>query len=349
MTTAPAARADFTADHEAFRDSARRFVNAEIAPHLDDWRRTGSISRAVFGTAGANGFLGTAVPEVFGGGDAEDFGFLAILIEETVDAGSIGLALLWALHAGVTIPVVLDHGTPQDHERWLPGLISGDQIGIPAPGTHAPGLVGGRLADLLLVRHGDVAALLPAPTTGLRVVPVANGLAAPEAGCADIIVDPTVLDTCASVTATGTAVNRDLDLWFAVVALAAARKTLGLALEYVVSRRVFGTLLADFENTQMRLGQLTAELISATTHVDRCVAARGHGRLTALDAAAARQVAVALSERTADQSLQLHGGYGYMREYPIAQAFADARFVSTVGRQYSDPRHTVAAGLFNAR
>jgi alkylation response protein AidB-like acyl-CoA dehydrogenase len=348
VTTLLAVRPGFTADHEVFRDSARRFVATEVVPHLDDWRTEGSVPRTVFAAAGGNGFLGTAVPDQFGGGDAEDYGFLAVLIEETVAAGATGLAVLWALHAGVTIPAVLDHGTPADRLRWLPPLVAGDQIGLPAPGPTVAGLVGAHLADLLVVQHHDGVVLLPVATSGVRVAPVPGGLAAPEAGGADIAVESPGMNT-SPIPGAAASVGRDIDLWFAVVALAGARRAIALALDYVGSRRVFGKMLADFENTRMRLAEIAAELTSTTTYVDRCLTARAAATLTVGDAAAARHVAVSLSDRAADQSLQLHGGYGYMREYPIAQAFADARFLRTAGQLYSDPRHAVAAELFNDR
>jgi len=101
----------------------------------------------------------------------------------------------------------------------------------------------------------------------------------------------------------------------------------------------------EFENTRFRLAELSAEITSATTYVDDCLTTRVHGGLAAADAAAARLITTALNDRAVDQSMQLHGGYGYMREYPIAQAFADARFLRLVGQAHSDPRHALAEDL----
>lgn len=347
--TALARRPDPTSDHAAFRESARRFVASDVTPHLNAWRRGGAVSREVFSTAGAHGFLGTCAPEQYGGGEAGDYAFLAALIEETVDAGSIGLALLWALHAGVVIPALLDHGTPEIQQRLLPGLVSGESIAVAAGRIDEHAVIGARLADLVLMTGGDEATLVFATAAGVTTIPSPASLAAPETGCAEIVIASAGPDTLAPLRSAADTAGRDVDLWIAVVALAAARRSTELAIEYAQSRRVFGKPLAEFENTQMRLAEIAAELRSATTYIDHCLSARSGGALGVTDAAAVREVAVRLAGRAADQSLQLHGGYGYMREYPIAQAFADTRFLSTAAQGFSDSRRVVAAGLFSDR
>lgn len=358
MLTLSSRRAIFADDHEAFRDSVRRFVITEIVPHLDDWRRADGMPRTLVATAGEAGFLGTAVPEEFGGGGTDDLGFLAVLIEETVAAGATGIALVWALHAGVTIPCLLHAGSDADKQRWLPGLASGELIAVPAPrgsltmrdgrltGTLS-GVPCGHLADVLLVDlgadpnvHGVV--LVETGQPGIRITPVTGNLGAPDAGIADIELEAVPL---ASTTVLPATLSRDLDLWFAVLALAGARTTIALALDYVRSRKVFGRPLAKFENTRFRLAELAAELGSATTYVDQCLSRRAEGGLEVGDAAAARLVTAGLHDRAVDQGLQLHGGYGYMREYPIAQAFADARFLRLVAQCHSDPRTGLADDL----
>ncbi|TDO10194.1 long-chain-acyl-CoA dehydrogenase [Mycobacterium sp. BK086] len=347
--TALARRPDPTSDHAAFRESARRFVASNVTPNLADWRRDGAVSRDVFSAAGAHGFLGTCAPEEFGGGEAGDYAFLAALIEETVDAGSIGLALLWALHAGVVIPTLLGHGGLELRQRLLPGLVSGDTVAVAAGSVDGHAVIGARLADIVLVTGDGEAALLSATGPSASTIPSPASLAAPEIGCAEIVIGSTDPDNLTPLPGSGDGPRRDIDLWIAVVALAAARRSMELAVEYAESRRVFGKPLAQFENTQMRLAEIAAELRSATTYVDQCVSARSASDLSVTDAAAVREVAVRLAGRAADQSLQLHGGYGYMREYPIAQAFADTRFLSTAAQGFSDSRRVVATGLFSDR
>jgi acyl-CoA dehydrogenase len=330
----------FDDDHAAFRDSVKRFIATEVAPNLDAWRGADETPRGVVAAAGKAGFLGTAVPEEFGGGGADDFGFLTVLIEETVAAGATGLALLWALQAGVTIPFLLEHASAAQKQQWLPGLSTGQLIAVPAPATLS-GVAAARIADALLLRNdGDGIALVPLDQAGVTITAVEENLAGRDAGLADVTV--TGVDTNAEF-ASPTALHRDLDLWFAVLALASARSALGLAVDYVHDRRVFGRPLAEFENSRFRLAELWAELASLTIFVDSCVHERSIGALDVADAAAARLTATRVCSQTVDQSLQLHGGYGYMREYPISHAFADARFLQVMASAYSNPRETLAS------
>jgi acyl-CoA dehydrogenase len=349
-------RSIFTDDHEAFRDSVRRFATTEIVPHLDDWRRGAGMPRTLVAAAGEAGFLGTAVPEEFGGGGTDDMGFLAVLIEEMVAAGATCSALLWALHAGVAIPCLLHDGSDADKDWWLPGLASGELIGIPAARGSVTlqdgcltgvlsGVPWGCLADLLFVDLGEELpgiAVIAVEQPGVTVTPVAANLAGDDAALADVSLNGVGVN---AVVPASEGFRRDLDLWFAVIALAGARAAVALALEYVHARKVFGRPLAEFENTRFRLAELSAELAAATTYIDECLATRSRGVLEATGAAAARLITAALHDRAVDQGLQLHGGYGYMREYPIAQAFANARFLRLASQLHSDPRHALAEGL----
>jgi len=330
----------FNDDHAAFRDSVKRFIATEVAPNLDAWRGADETPRSVVAAGGDAGFLGTVVPEEFGGGGADDFAFLAVLIEETVAAGATGLALLWALQGGVTIPFLLEHAAAADQRQWLPGLSTGQLIAVPAPATLS-GVAAARIADALLVQsdRGDVA-LVPLDQPGVTITPIDESLAGRDAGLADVTLGGVHTHTDVGPPM---ALHRDLDLWFAVLALASARAAMTLAVDYVHARKVFGQPLAGFENTRFRLAELWAELASLTVFVDSCVEARGAGELDATHAAAARLTATLVCGSAVDQSLQLHGGYGYMREYPISHAFADARFLQVQASAYSNPRETLTS------
>ena len=330
----------FDDDHAAFRDSVKRFIATEVAPNLNAWRGADETPRSVIAAAGEAGFLGTTVPEELGGGGADDFGFLVVLIEEAVSAGATGLALLWALQAGVTIPFLLEHATATHQQQWLPGLSTGQLIAVPAPSTLS-GVAGARIADALLVQNDDDGvALVPLNQPGVTITPIDQSLAGRDAGLADV----TLGDVEANADfASQTALQRDLDLWFAVLALASARTAMALAVDYAHARKIFGQPLAEFENTRFRLAELWAELAGLTVFVDSCVRERSSGALEVADAAAARLTASRVCGQAVDQSLQLHGGYGYMREYPISHAFADARFLQVMASAYSNPRETLAS------
>ncbi|MCV7412414.1 hypothetical protein AWC05_17515 [Mycobacterium florentinum] len=327
-------------DHEVFRDSVKRFIASEVVPQLDEWRHADGVPRSVVAAAGEAGFLGTAVPEEFGGGGADDFGFLVVLIEEAVAAGATGLALLFALQAGVAIPFLLEHGSSAHKQQWLPGLATGELIAVPAPATLS-GVAAARIADALLVHNdGDGVVLTTLDRPGVVVTPISENLAGRDAGLADVTLGDVGANTDLIYPTT---FSRDLDLWFAVLALASARTAMALAVDYVNARKVFGQPLAEFENTRFRLAELWAELASLTAFVDSCVQQRAAGALDAADAAAARLTASRVCAQAVDQSLQLHGGYGYMREYPISHAFADARFLQVIAAAYSNPRETLAS------
>jgi len=326
-------------DHKVFRDSVKRFIATEVAPYLDAWRGANETPRSVVAAAGEAGFLGTAVPEEFGGGGADDLGFLTILIEETIAAGATGLALLWALQAGVAIPFLLDHASAADKQRWLPGLTAGQLVAVPAPATLSS-VAAGRIADALLVTVDDAVALVALDQPGTTVTPIEDNLAGRDAGLADVMLGD--IDA-GSATASPSTLLRDIDLWFAVLALASARAATTLAVDYVHARKVFGRPLAEFDNTRFRLAELWAEVAGQTAFVDSCVHARSAGTLDPSDAAAARLTAARVCVQAVDQSLQLHGGYGYMREYPISHAFADARLLQAMASSYSDPRETLAS------
>jgi acyl-CoA dehydrogenase len=327
-------------DHEAFRDSVKRFIATEVAPNLDAWRRANGVPRSIVAAGGDAGFLSTALPEEFGGGGTEDFGFLVVLIEETIAAGATGLALLWALQAGVTIPFLLEHAPSAGKAQWLPGLGAGQLIALPAPATLSS-VAAARIADALLVSNDtDGVALIALDQPSVTITTLDENLAGRDAGLADVTLGDA--DTTSGL-GSPTALRRDLDLWFAVLAMASARTAMALAVDYVHARKVFGRLLVEFENTRFRLAELWAELASLTAFVDSCVHARGAGALHVADAAAVRLTAGRVCGEAVDQSLQLHGGYGYMREYPISHAFADARFLQVMAAAYSNPRDTLAS------
>lgn len=339
-------RSFYTEDHEAFSESVARFVASEVTPNLEKWRHDGTIPREVFASAGSAGFLGTAVPEQYGGGGADDLGFVAALVEEVASTGALVLAWSFAIQAGLTATVLSEYGCTDR----LFGVAAGTTVVAigngdltTTPDRHVSGrlshIPGARLADLLLVDLGGAgAAVIEIDQPGVSVSVVPSALTAPEAGVADV-----VLDDAQVAALLPRSFRRELDLWVAVTARAAAAGAMDLGIEYVQARKVFGKPLATFENTRFRLAELSAELITATTFVDSCVSAGVN--LSSGDAAAARITAGRLLDNVVDQCLQLHGGYGYMREYPISTAFADARFLRLAVQRFSDPRNALANQL----
>lgn len=356
----------FDDDHDAFRDTVRRFLAAEVAPHLDGWRTAGRVPQDLFAAAGENGLLGTAAPEELGGGGADDLLFTAVLVEETAAIGATGLALTFAIHAGVCLPIVLEHGSDDQRAEWVPGLASGRLIGVtvaidqPLPGVAesdrvvidatVDGVSGGQYAGLFLtaldVEGSSRLLLVAGDESAVDRRPVDDSLGARDAGQADLVLRGPVGDGgLVGGDDVWDQARRDLDLWTSVLAVAAARSVLALTLDYVRERKVFGRPLAEFENTRHTLAEVSAGIEAVQLFVDTCLRERGRSVLTGARAATARLGATAILDRSVDQGMQLHGGYGYMREYPISHAFADARYLRTHGSTCSNALDAVAAGL----
>lgn len=329
----------FGEEHEAFREGFRAFVERD------------AVRGGVFARAGENGFLGMQVPEEYGGGGADDPRFAVVAAEEFMRAGLTGLGLAYTTHTGVAIPLLTAWADADQQARWLPDLASGGRLAavLGAPVRWTPsgdrlrldgvvtGVVNGATADLVVVlarsESGEQrVAVVEATVEGLNRKPGPTLLGVDGADLADVYLDG--VEVPASGLLGGGAADQarvDEQLWLAVLGVAGVRTVLGWTLDYVRERTVFGRPVAAFENTRYVLADLLADLTVAESHVDTCVRARADGRLTAQRAAAAKLRCTELFGRAADQGLQLHGGYGYIREYPIAQAFADARYLRLHG------------------
>lgn len=364
MTTST--RPLFDEDHDAFRETVRRFLAVEVVPHLDEWRVAGRVPTELLLTAGENGLLGTAVPEDLGGGGTDDLRFTAVLVEETAAVGATGLALTFAVHAGVCLPLLLRHGSAAQCEAWVPGLATGEKMAVTAAigapvaagrdddqivlDASVQGVSGGIYAGLLVTAveiDGDVRLLLVSGEDEIEACElVVDSLAARDAGQADLVLAARL--SAERLVAAGDSLaqlRRDLDLWAAVLGVAAARSVLAMTLDYVRERQVFGRPLSEFENTRHMLAEVSAGIESAQLFVDTCLERRGHGTLTSADAATARLGSGLIHDRSVDQGMQLHGGYGYMREYPISHAFADARYLRNHSSAGSNALEAIAAGL----
>jgi alkylation response protein AidB-like acyl-CoA dehydrogenase len=361
----------FEAEHEAFRESVCAFLAKEVTPYLTAWETDGIVPRELFTTAGAAGFLGMAIPLEFGGGGVTDFRFNAVLDEEIMRAGAAGAGLGLSLHNDICLPYFLDLATEEQRRRWLPGIASGELITAiamtePGMGSDLAGMAttaylqddhylvngsktfitNGINADLVIVavktdpaqRHQGMSLLvvergMPGFERGRKLaklgqhaqdtaelffhdvqVPVGNLLGTPERGFIHLV-DRLPQER----------------LSMAVAAVAAARSALDLTLAYVKDRKAFGQPIGSFQNTRFRLAEMVTEIDLAQTFADRCVEALNDGELTVVDAAKAKWWCTELQGRVLDGCVQLHGGYGYMLEYPIARAFADARVTRIYG------------------
>lgn len=323
----------FDEDHEEFRQSFRRFLARDVTPHYPRWRSDNSLPRAVFKTAGENGFLGILAPEEFGGAGLNDFRFGLVMVQEAMAAGATGLALMLARHSCIAIPAITQLGTDELKKDWLPGLVEGTLLASVAKTTSATSaseVIGARTVDLILASSPSGILVLDTRIDGIKIEAVTAPLAVEEAPLGDVTfsgVDGLMGDGSASLD-----LESDGYLWLAAIDTSGASAALDLTVTYTRERSVFGSPLASLENTQIVLSRTAAHLWAAETLVHGLVQSRTAGAVSVHRSAGARIVASDLLNRAVDEGLQLHGGYGYMREYPIAQAYADAGLLSLLSR-----------------
>jgi alkylation response protein AidB-like acyl-CoA dehydrogenase len=362
-------REHYDEDQLAFADAVRTFIGKRVQPHYLEWEEAGLAPRELFAEAGASGFLGMQIPEQYGGGGVPDFRFNQVLGEELALAGIGGAGLGLTLHNDICLPYFLRYCTEEQRQRWLPGIASGELITAvamtePGAGSDLAGIrtsarpdgtdlivngaktfiTNGINADLVItaVRTG------PERHRGLSLVVVERGMPGFERGRNLDKLGLHSQDT-AELVFTDVRVPRENVLgelgtgFYSLVAnlpqermslaisgLASARAALNWTIDYVRQRKAFGNPIGALQNTRFMLAELDTELDVTQAYLDRCVLALNDDDLSPEDAAKAKWWATELQGRAVDRCLQLHGGYGYMQEYPIARAFVDAR----VGRIY---------------
>jgi alkylation response protein AidB-like acyl-CoA dehydrogenase len=354
----------------SFRTFLEREVMGEEGRY-GDWERAGIVPREVFALAGRGGFLGMAVPERNGGAGVEDFRFNLVIGEETQRAGVGGFGLGITLHNDICLPYFLSYCDEEQGERWLPGIASGElitAIAMTEPGigsdlaamsTRARRdgddyvvdgtktfITNGINADLVIV------AVKTDPSErhrGISLMVLERGMEGFERGRNLEKIGQHAQDTAELSFADVRVPSRNLlgeegegfrylvsnlpqeRLSIAASAVAAAEAALGWTLDYVRERRAFGQSIGSFQSSRFTLAEVRTEVEIARAYIDRCAQALNAGDLTAEDAAMAKWWCTDLQGRVVDRCLQLHGGYGYMLEYPIARAYADARVTRIYG------------------
>lgn len=369
--------------HEEFRDLCREFLAREAVPHHEQWEAAGIVDREVWRRAGAAGLLGMDVDAEYGGGGQRDFRFNAVLVEEIVAAGCSGLG--FGLHNDVVAPYLSELTTDDQRTRWLPGFCSGDLVTAiamsePGAGSDLAGvrtsatldggkyvlngqktfITNGEMADLVVVvvrtapdqgAHGvsliAVETGTPGFTRGRRLAKV--GLKANDT--AELFFDDCRVPAENLI---GTENHGFYQLManlprerlsIAVAAVAAIEKLLALTLDYARSREAFGRPIGAFQHNRFVLAELDTEVTIARTFVNHCIAEFNAGRLSVVDAAKAKWWTTELQNRVADRCVQLHGGYGYMLEYPVAKAWLDGRVQTIYGGTTEIMKEIVGRGL----
>jgi alkylation response protein AidB-like acyl-CoA dehydrogenase len=361
----------FTDDHQAFRESFAAFIAKEITPHYLDWERDGIAPRELYAAAGQFGFLGMAVPEQYGGGGTKDFRFNMVLAEELAAAGIGGAGLGLTLHNDITTPYFIEYCNDEQKARWLPGIASGELITAiamtePGTGSDLAGIATTAVRDgdeyvlngsKTFITNGInsdlvIVAAKTDPTqrhTGMSLLVVERGMAGFERGrnlekigmhsqdTAELFFNDVRVPVANLLGEEGKAFSyltanlAQERLSIAVSGVASARAALSWTIDYVKERTAFGQPISAFQNTKFTLAEVKTAVDVAQAYVDQCVQQLNEGTLSAADAAQAKYWCTELQQKAVTECLQLFGGYGYMLEYPIARAYADARITSIYG------------------
>ena len=372
----------FTEEHAAFRDLVRSFIAREIAPHHERWERDGMVSRDVWLAAGRAGLLGIEIDEKYGGGGLQDYRYYLILGEELARTGMHGPG--FGVHNDIIGPYLQRLCTPEQCQRWLPGYCSGEIITAiamsePGAGSDLQGIrttavrdgdhyvlngqktfiSNGQLSDLVIV----VARTDPeAGYRGITLLMVERGMDGFERGrnldkvgmhaqdtselfFSDVRVPAGNLlgDEGGGFIALMQNLPRER-VAIGTAALAGAEGTFEQTLEYCKQRQAFGRPIGKFQHNRFVLAEMATELAVARAFTDRCVTEH-NGRLSTEEASMLKWWDTELCNKVIDRCVQLYGGYGYMREYPVARAYADGRAQTIFGGTTEIMKEIIGRGL----
>jgi acyl-CoA dehydrogenase len=352
----------FNEEHEMFRDSTRSFLQNEIQPHSDKWHEQGIVDREAYQKAGEQGLLLMWADEKYGGAGVSDFRYEQILIEENAKYGDPGFFM--ALHSRLVGPYIGELGTEEQKARWLPKCISGEHILAvaitePGAGSDVAGIrtraddkgdhwllngskiytSNGILADLVVV----VARTDQDARHGLSLFVVERGMEGFERGRNLRKMGLKSQDTAElffnNVKVPKENLLGELNRGFyqlmhflaeerllgSIGYLATSNAAFDITMDYIKERKAFGRTIADFQNTRFKMADMRMEIDIAQTFVDQCVIEHEEGNLSADDAAKAKLFTSEMEGRIVDACVQLHGGAGYMDEYPICRMYVNAR------------------------
>jgi alkylation response protein AidB-like acyl-CoA dehydrogenase len=359
----------FEPEHESFRSTVRSFIEKEVTPYHEQWEADGVVDRSVWTKAGELGLLCFDVDEEYGGAGVDDFRYNMVIAEELTRAGVNGPGFL--VHTDIIVPYISSLGTEEQKRRWLPGLVSGETISAiamtePGAGSDLQGIrttavdkgdhyilngsktfiSNGILADLVIV----VAKTDPeAGHQGVSLLVVERGMDGFERGrnldkmglkaqdTAEMFFDNVVVPKENLLGEEGSGfvslmVNLPQErLSIAMIAAAACEHILELSLSYAKEREAFGKPIGKFQHNRFLIAEMATEAHIARVFVDDCVRKHNAGQLDAKLASMAKWWTTELQNKLVDRAVQLHGGYGYMMEYPIARAYVDSRIQTIYG------------------
>ena len=351
----------FTSEHEDFRASVRNFIEREITPHIFEWEVAGMLPREIWKKCGAMGMLCPDVSEEYGG-PGGDFLFNAIVHEELARGGAVSLSACLIAHSDIIAAYLSELGSEEQKKRWLPKMVSGEviaAIGMSEPNagsdlksirtTARPDGKGGYLlsgqktfitngynADLVVVacktnEKGISLFLVDTKLPGYRTGRLLEKVGQKAGDTAELFFEDIYLSASDSLGEIGSGFKNMMKLMprerlaIVVTAIAEAETAYELALAYVRERKAFGQRIVDFQAIRFKLAEIAADLEVARVFVDRCIEEEEAGSFDIKSAAISKFWVTDISFKAIDDCLQLFGGYGYMREYPISRLWTDSR------------------------
>ncbi len=364
-------RTIFSDAHQQYREMVRTFVTREIEPHLSQWEKDGVVDRSLWEKAGERGITGVSIPVEFGGAGITDFVYYVVLHEELARVGAASLSSGFTVQDNIVVPYLVDLGTAEQQQRWLPGIAAGKIVGAlamtePDAGSDLQGIrsvarrdgdtwilngrktfiTNGGSADIVIVAartepasgaRGMSLLVVEANQDGFSRGPSLNKVGLHAQDTAELVFEDVRVPATEVLGQQGRGFFHIMEhlplerITIATAALAGARAIFADTVRYCTQRKAFGQPIAEFQHTKFVLAEISTEIDVTQAYLDGLVQRLNAGVLTPVDAAKAKWWATELQKRVVDRCLQLHGGYGYMLEYPVARAYIDSRVQTIYG------------------
>ena len=375
----------FSEDHEIFRDATRRFIENEIVPNHEEWEQQGIVSRELWNAAGENGLLCCTVPEEYGG-PGGDFLHSVVVNEELAKVGATGPA--FPLHSDIIVPYILAYGSDDQKRNWLPKVVSGETImaiGMTEPiaGSDLQGIQtkaerdgnhfvlngqkvwisNGQIADLYIIAcktdpkegaKGISLILVEGDREGFKRGKNLEKIGYKAQDTSELFFEDVRVPITNLLGQEGRGFAQLMQqlpqerLVVAIRCATALEAALTETIRYTKERKAFGRSISDFQNTRFKLAEVKTLAMVTRAFTDQCIQLHLEGKLTAEDAAAAKLQTTEALNKGVDECLQLHGGYGYSWEYPIARAWADARMSRIAGGSSEIMKEIISRNMITA-
>lgn len=373
----------FSSEHELFRDTVRKFIEREIAPHHAKWEHDGIVPRDLWLKAGEAGMLCCTIPEEYGGLGL-DYLFDVVVFEEMARSGFTGPGFL--IHCDLVATYVKSFGTEEQKQQWLPKMVSGEAIGSlgmtePHAGSDLKAIrtravrdgddyiingqkvfiSNGQLCDVLVLAtktdseagsKGVTLFLVDTKTPGFKRGKNLEKLGMKAQDTSELFFEDMRVPASCMLGREGEGFKLMMTklaqerLAQGIRSATVAETLIEMTVDYTANRKAFGTTIGAFQNTQFKLAELHTEAVIGRVFTDHCIAKFMAGELDEVDAAMAKMWLSNLHCKCADECLQLFGGWGYMWEYPISRAFADSRIVKIAGGSIEVMKLIIGRSLF---